>query len=67
MKKTAVDWLFEKMTEKGTNAYWDMRFKKAKQMEKDEIEKAFTEGYFTESWNLKSGEEYYKETYGKNA
>jgi len=33
MKQTAVEWLFEKMTEQGTNPYWDMRFIQAKNME----------------------------------
>ena len=36
MKKTAVEWLFEKMTEKGTNPYWDLRFEQAKEMEKEQ-------------------------------
>ena len=25
-QQTAVEWLFKKMTEQGTNPYWDMRF-----------------------------------------
>jgi hypothetical protein len=69
MKQTAVEWLFEKMTEKGTNPYWDMTFVVAEEMEKQQIIKAHgkqlkktqTAGNY-EYW--KTGEQYYKETYG---
>lgn len=42
---TAVEWLFNKMTENGTNPYWDMRFIQAKQMERDQREKDYDEGW----------------------
>jgi hypothetical protein len=32
--------------------------------EKEQIEESFTEGCFTESWVLKSAEQYYEENYG---
>jgi hypothetical protein len=70
MKQTAVEWLFEKMTEQGTNPYWDMRFIQAKEMEKEQIieahgkqlKKTQTAANY-EYW--KTGEHYYNETYGK--
>jgi hypothetical protein len=70
MKQTAVEWLIEKMTEQGTNPYWDMRFIQAKEMEKEQIieahgkqlKKTQTAANY-EYW--KTGEHYYNETYGK--
>ena len=63
-KLTAVEWLFEKMTEQGTNPYWDMRFIQAKQMEKEQLHKCAS------FWRGKENEiekpifeEYYNETY----
>lgn len=63
MKQTAVEWLFEKMTEQGTNPYWDMRFKEAKEMEKEQIIKAWlaTDYPLQRIW---AAEEYFNETYG---
>jgi hypothetical protein len=69
MKQTAVQWLFEKITEQGTNAYWDMTFVVAEEMEKQQIIKAHgkqlkktqTAGNY-EYW--KTGQQYYNETYG---
>jgi hypothetical protein len=60
-KQTAVEWLFEKMTEKGTNPYWDMRFIQAKEMEKEQIVDAHLDGYRSHPY---LSEQYYKETYG---
>lgn len=67
---TAVEWLFQKMTEQGTNPYWDMRFIQAKQMEKEQMI------HFAETMPKKKGitqegepyvqynaEQYYNETY----
>jgi hypothetical protein len=70
MKQTAVEWLIEKMTEQGTNPYWDMRFIQAKEMEMEQIieahgkqlKKTQTAANY-EYW--KTGEHYYNETYGK--
>jgi hypothetical protein len=70
MKQTAVEWLFEKMTEQGTNPYWDMRFIQAKEMEKEQMRdtwldsRTFDKGdnYFGKQ---KSFDEYYNETYKK--
>ena len=63
MKQTAVEWLFEKMTEQGTNPYWDMRFKEAKEMEKEQIENAYWDGIF--NGEFLDGQGYYNENYGK--
>jgi len=64
MKQTAVDWLFEKITEQGTNPYWDMRFIQAKEMEKEQMYDAYKEGfvYFP---TIENFNEYYNETYEK--
>jgi hypothetical protein len=70
MKQTAVQWLFEKMTEQGTNSYWDMRFVVAEEMEKQQIKIAHLNGQ--SEWDIKGladinkklAEEYYNETYG---
>ena len=59
---TAVEWLFQKMTEQGTNPYWDMRFIQAKQMEKGQIIDAFDTGTIDDNM---IGNEYYNETFGK--
>jgi hypothetical protein len=71
MKKTAVEWLFEKMTEQGTNPYWDMRFIQAKEMEKEQsidfarlcLNKAKDLDVLTAFINV---QQYYNETYGND-
>jgi len=69
-KQTAVQWLFEKITEQGTNSYLDMRFVVAEEMEKQQIKIAHLNGQ--SEWDIKGladinkklAEEYYNETYG---
>jgi hypothetical protein len=67
-KQTAVQWLFEKITEHGTNSYWDMTFVVAEEMEKQQIIKARIDG--DENYTLvgnkrkEYAEQYYNETYG---
>jgi hypothetical protein len=68
MKQTAVDWLLNEIDMQYPEI--NVRRKewmvdKAKEMEKEQIEESFTEGCFTESWVLKSAEQYYEENYGK--
>jgi hypothetical protein len=64
MKQTAVDWLFQELWDRPKDKMvWYYILEKAKQMEKEQIQEAYTEGCFTESWTLKSSEEYYKENY----
>lgn len=63
--QTAVEWLFEKMTEQGTNPYWDMRFIQAKQMEKEQIMNAYNKGNMESEIANLYAEKFYKETYNK--
>ena len=68
-QQTAVEWLFKKMTEQGTNPYWDMRFIQAKQMEKEQIMDAHNEGQRVfdkhphTHWTNDQAEQYYNEMY----
>jgi hypothetical protein len=65
MKQTAVEWLICQLNiDEIDFEYW---VKKAKEMEKEQISIAYKEG-----WNCphgegfpETGEQYYKETYGK--
>ena len=63
MKQTAVDWFFDKLKNHEIQAEHYNLYKEAKEMEKEQIVESFTEGCFTESWVLKSAEQYYNETY----
>lgn len=55
MKKTAVEWLIEQLTEIHPEA-----FEKAKAMEKEQMRKA----YLADAYNSQYGfEQYYNETY----
>ena len=63
-QQTAVEWLFQKMTEQGTNAYWDMRFIQAKAMEKSQITDAYIMGIYDMAEKEFRPEEYYNEVYG---
>jgi hypothetical protein len=72
MKKTAVDYLFEKLWGIHKDKFtWQMILNEAKKKEKQQIEDSFDFG-FCEGYNYAirdynpdyiSGEEYYKETY----
>ena len=65
-QQTAVEWLFKKMTEQGTNPYWDMRFIQAKQMEKEQIINAniYSSGNSSMVEAEYLAEQYYNVTYG---
>ena len=65
MKQTAVDWLFEKMTEQGTNPYWDMRFIQAKEMEIKQIKDSYSAGVWEIGYYNRTPDsnKYYEETY----
>lgn len=74
MKQTAVDWLKDMLEwnygdPKILEISWvnlDDLFERAKQMEKEQIEEAYTEGVFVDGWDFcKSSEQYYQETYEK--
>ena len=72
MKKTAVDYLFEKMDVIGysdiptsitaSKEVWGQIYKKAKEMEKEQITEAFLDGYKSHPY---LSEQYYKENYQK--
>jgi hypothetical protein len=65
MKQTAVEWLIEQIY------YTDVKItrgliKKAKEMEKQQIEMAFRKGFITEQWDKNyenKSEQYYNETF----
>jgi hypothetical protein len=62
--KTAVDWLFEEITD----SYYRDLIKKAKKIEKKQIIEAFKEGvkYWNgDEWKLIDIEDYYNKTYKK--
>jgi hypothetical protein len=65
MSKTAVDWLFEQLCETPKDKFsWYYLFEKAKAMEKDQIIDSFLDGYKSHPY---LAEQYYKETYEKDA
>lgn len=79
-QQTAVDWLYEQMSDKqpnwlyviDTKEYVQKLWEQAKQMEKEQLEDAFKfgvhEGYLTDINYLKcndDAEQYYNETYNK--
>jgi hypothetical protein len=72
MKKTAVDYLYEKLWEIPKDKFtWQMILQQAKEMEKEQIKIAHLNGQ--SEWDIKGladinkklAEEYYKETYEK--
>jgi hypothetical protein len=65
MKQTAVEWLQEAlMTSENAPNYNEWAFNKAKEMEKEQIINAHDLGYTDcKSYNIRSGEEYYNETF----
>ena len=63
MKQTAVDWLVMKWATQGTLYSSDIL--QAKEMEKDQIERAYHQGVVNEIsiYSTPDAEQYYKETY----
>jgi hypothetical protein len=61
-KQTAVDWLFNQLSEK-TQANNEKEYYKAKQIEKEQIMDAFVNGEHQQGFENES-EQYYNETYG---
>ena len=62
MKQTAVEWLFNRLWETPKDKFtWHSILEEAKQMEKEQIKDAYTEGIW---WgNETDSEGYYQETY----
>ena len=69
MKQTAVDWLFQELWDTPKDKFtWHSILEEAKQMEKEQINDGYEQGYsdgYPDNGN--SGEQYYQETYGKDA
>jgi hypothetical protein len=64
MKPTAVDWIFEYLWENHNLSFSDNIFKKAKAIEKEQIENAYTAG--NAEWTpveYANANHYYNETY----
>ena len=63
MKQTAVEWLFEQLpTIDKYDPYYADIINQAKEMEKEQIEKAFDDGY-AKSGITHNAQEYYEETF----
>ena len=69
MKQTAVDYLFKELWDRPKDKMvWFYILEKAKQMEKEQIKDAWEQGNLpTNLGRVITFEEYYHETYGKNA
>jgi hypothetical protein len=66
MKQTAVEWLYEEFTKTNylTEDEFYMKFQQAKEMEKEQIIKAHTNGWNKGIQNeFTISQQYYKETY----
>ena len=68
-KQTAVEWLIEQLENNmnGFSIAWKEEFEQALQMEREQIEHAFTNGKFN-GWDLVDKVEpadYYTQTYGE--
>ena len=61
MEKTAVEWLEKEIKLYVIRGNLHKEFQKAKEMEKQQIERAFMFGQYTVS--IENGEEYYNETF----
>ena len=62
--KTAVEWLQEAlMTSENAPNYNQWAFKKAKEMEKEQMEKVWVAGLYCETGDRQAFIDYYKENY----
>ena len=66
-QQTAVEWFWIHLPENISKEYFDL-FKQAKQIEKEQIAEAYRVGVEEDVYNnpLKTGQEYYNETYITN-
>ena len=63
MKQTSVDWLFQQLWETPKDKLtWHSILEQAKEMEKEQIIKAFNEGTFATDEKI-TAEQYYNENY----
>jgi hypothetical protein len=66
MNQTAVEFLYEALWEAGKDKFmWQIILQQAKEMEKEQIKDAYNHGQQIPLCEY--AEEYYNETYGKNA
>jgi hypothetical protein len=65
--KTAVEWLYEEFTKTNhlTEDEFYMKFQQAKEMEKEQIVKAYNESFYLRDKPYATAEKYYNETYNK--
>ena len=67
MKKTATEYLFEKLWETPKDKFtWQMILQEAKKKERKQIISAYAADRIFPSISLEEGIEYYNETYGKD-
>jgi hypothetical protein len=67
-KQTAIDWLYSQISFNGLDDPDGEVLKKAKQMEKEQIKDAFTDGCIGELYEINAyytSEKYYNETYNQ--
>ena len=62
MKQTAVEWLRQELLKRDMDISIKDLFEQAKEMEKEQIEKAFDDGY-AKSGITHNAQEYYEETF----
>jgi hypothetical protein len=68
MKQTAVEWLLKELDKNGISLYTSDLIKQAKEMEKQQIEDAFNNGFSTTSWDKtkeNKATEYYNKKFNK--
>jgi hypothetical protein len=64
MKQTAVEWCFTELWNAPKDKFvWYSILEKAKEMEKDQIEKAYNDGAWEVGCINSNSKKYYKETY----
>ena len=67
MRQTAVEWYFTELWNAPKDKFiWHSILKRAKQMEKEQMNNSYKEGYFVTFPSDKDFNEYYKETYEEN-
>ena len=68
MSKTAVDYLFEKLWATPKDKFtWQMILQEAKKMEREQIIEAYDSGVWEVGCRNADSEQYYKETFEKDA
>ena len=63
-QQTAIDWIVDQMLSEGHKEMWKDMIQQAKQMEKKQMKKSWSDGFSFQS-PYKNFEQYYKETYSK--